>query len=68
MGLKKQKTKKTCKQKQKQSHRDMYATRHTRNNCWTSSKMSHLVEPVTPFLVTTEQARAMTIKNTIPFW
>ncbi len=33
----------------------------TRNNhCWTSHKLSCLVEPVTPSLVTTEQARAMT--------
>jgi hypothetical protein len=36
-----------------------------RNDCWTSGESSCLAEPVTPSLVTTEQARAMTAKTTI---
>jgi hypothetical protein len=43
----------------------MYATRHAYKDCWTSSELSCLAEPVTPSLVTTEQAQAMTTKNTI---
>jgi hypothetical protein len=49
----------------KQSHHDMYATRHARYDGWTSHESSHLAEPVTLSLVTTEQAQATTIKNTI---
>ncbi len=36
----------------KWSRHDTYATRYTRNDHWTSSKLSHLAEPVTPSLVT----------------
>jgi hypothetical protein len=37
----------------------------TRDDCWTSRESSRLAEPVTPSLVTTEQAQAMTTKTTI---
>ncbi len=37
----------------------------TRNDCWISRKLSCLAEPVTPSLVTTEQAQATTTKTTI---
>jgi hypothetical protein len=49
----------------KLSHCDTYATRHTRNYRWTSSKLSCLAEPVTPSTMTKEQAQATTTKNTI---
>jgi hypothetical protein len=39
--------------------------RVTRNDCQTSCYPSHLAEPVTPSLVTTEQAQATTTKTTI---
>jgi hypothetical protein len=48
--------------KWKKSSRVMYATCHARDNRWTSSKLSCLVEPLTPSLVTKEQAQAMTKK------
>jgi hypothetical protein len=53
------------KQQKKQSHCDTYAMRHTRVNCWTSSKLSCLAEPVTLSSVTKEQTQAMTTKNYI---
>jgi hypothetical protein len=49
----------------KQSRRDTYATHHARDNCWTSSKWSHLAEPMTPSSMTKEQAQATTTTNTI---
>jgi hypothetical protein len=55
------------KQQQKQSRRDTYATRHARDNCWTSSKSSRLAEPVTPSSMTKEQARATTTKNGVDY-
>ncbi len=38
---------------------------HTHDNCWTSSKLSCLAEPVTSSPVTKEQMQARTTKNTI---
>ncbi len=37
--------------------RDTYTTRHAHNDCWTSSKLSHLAEPVTPSLVTKDKRK-----------
>jgi hypothetical protein len=57
-------TKRTCKQKKNIS----IVTRMPRvmhNDCWTSRDPNHLAEPLTPSLVTTEQARATTTKTTI---
>jgi hypothetical protein len=52
-------------QQKKQSHRDTYATRRARDNCWTSSKLSRLADPVTPSSVMKEQMQSMIAKNTI---
>jgi hypothetical protein len=55
-----------CKQQKngkKQSRRDMYATRHARDDCWTSSKSSGLAEPVTPSLVTKDKRKQQQQKN-----
>jgi hypothetical protein len=52
-------------QTKKHSRHDTYTTCHARNDCWTSSKLSCLAEPVTPSSVTKEQAQATTTKNTI---
>jgi hypothetical protein len=49
----------------KWSRRDKYATHYARDDCWTSHKSSHVAEPVTPLLVTTDQVQATTTKNTI---
>ncbi len=49
-----------CKQqknRKKQSHRDTYAMRHTRGDCWKSSKSSRLAEPVTPSPVTKDKCK-----------
>jgi hypothetical protein len=50
-------TKKELARKTKKNEAIMTCTpRITRNDCWTSRKLSHLAKPVTLFLVTTEQA------------
>ncbi len=48
----------------KHSRHDTCTTHHARNNCWTSSKLSCLAEPVTLLPATKEQAQAKTTKNT----
>jgi hypothetical protein len=48
--------KKNLQAKQKKQAIVTRTPRFTRNNCWTSRKSSHLTEPVTPSLVTKEQA------------
>jgi hypothetical protein len=65
LGINNKTTKKELASKRKKTRRDMYITRHKHDNCWTSRKSSHLAEPVTLSLVTTEQAQATTTTNTI---
>jgi hypothetical protein len=53
-------------QKNKKNEVIMTCTPHiTCDDSWTSRKPSHLTEPVTPSLVTTEQAQATTTKTNI---
>jgi hypothetical protein len=41
-------------------HRDTYTMHHACDDCWTSTKLGCLAEPVTPSPVTAEQVQAMT--------
>ncbi len=65
MGSTTKHTKKNSQAKQKNDAVMTRMPRVTRDDCWTSRKSSCLAEPVTPSLVTTEQARATTTKTTI---
>jgi hypothetical protein len=58
-------TKQKEKLKAKKKRCDTYATHHARDDRWTSSKLSHLVEPVTSSPVMKEQEQVKTTKNTI---
>ncbi len=57
--------KRTCKQNKNNEAIVTRTPRVTCNDCWTSRESSRLAEPVTPSLVTTEQARVTTTKTTI---
>jgi hypothetical protein len=58
-------TKKNLQAKQKNKAVVIRTPCITCDDCWMSRKPSCLAEPVTPSLVTTEQARATTTKTTI---
>jgi hypothetical protein len=49
------------------SRSDTCTTRHARNDCWTSSKLSCLAEPGTPSPLTKEQGRKQQ-QQKIPCW
>jgi hypothetical protein len=57
--------KRTCKQNKKHKAIVTCTPCLTHDNCWISCKPSCLAEPVTPSLVTTEQAQATKTKTTI---
>jgi hypothetical protein len=57
--------KRTPKQNKKHKAVVTHTPRITRNDCWISRESSRLAEPVSPSLVTTEQAQETTTKTTI---
>ncbi len=57
--------KRTCKQNKHNVAIVTQMPRITHNDCWTIRNPNCLAEPLTPSLVTTEQARATTTKTTI---